>query len=181
MRAPLPRRPPSPARAVPQGAGVAPQAPLPPAPTPARLHAQSVAVAGYVRAWLNAEWALEALDAPHAEVATAAGDAYVAARAGGGDDADVGDVLLSVAAALAGHPALGPTYTDGFEVANKVRGGGRGRRSSWRVVRSTVADPRPCLRPPPHRSPSCSCLRPRATRAAWGRTTGPDWLNGRRR
>jgi hypothetical protein len=113
------------------------------------LHAQSVAVAGYVRAWLNAEWALEALDAPHAEVATAAGDAYVAARAGGGDDADVGDVLLSVAAALAGHPALGPTYTDGFEVANKVRGGGRGRRSSWRVVRSTVADPRPCLRPPP--------------------------------
>jgi hypothetical protein len=79
-------------------------------------------VVAYVRSWLDDEWAVPELEAAHAALASAAGAAFDAARRGGDDGAapDVGSVLLSVAAELTGHPALADSFTDAFEVANKV-------------------------------------------------------------
>ena len=98
--------------------GAPPTAAVPRARTQARQRPTRLPSPSYVAAWLDDEWPVPELEEDHAALAQAAGQAYADAAAVAG--ADVGDVLLSVGAALTGHPSLPPSFTSAFDVANKV-------------------------------------------------------------
>ena len=112
-------------------------APPPPAlrlpePGDRESHARNAAaISFYVRKYLDEEWRLELEE--HAELGEAAAEAYkevvfaAAPRSSSSGEEpppprlDVGDVLLAVASSLSARPELfRETFTDGFEVANKV-------------------------------------------------------------
>ena len=98
--------------------GPPPTAILPRARTQAAAKAHAAAVTSYVAAGLDDEWPVPELADDHTALAQAEGAAYAEAAAVAG--ADVGDVLLSVGAALTSHPSLPASFTSAFEVANKV-------------------------------------------------------------
>lgn len=117
-RPPVGGRPPPRATPPSCGDGAPPTAALPRARDAAAAEAHAAAVSAYVAAWLDDEWPVPELEAAHAAIAQAAGAAYAAAAAVEG--ADCGDVLLAVGSTLSTHPAMLETFTDGFEVANRV-------------------------------------------------------------
>lgn len=71
-----------------------------------------------MREWLNEEWPAPTTVEIHDKLANAVGDVYLQTRSRGQDD--LTDVLLSLSTDLSTSFDFFDTFTDPFEVSNKV-------------------------------------------------------------